>query len=193
MTPRLQSSENQIVVVGIYKPQCSFPACCMDGLTSSVWDSNNLVSSLDRKRNQRAVFIRSWRSTLQVMTDTVASENQPGLKRKYEKKSWRLIKLLSSYLGVRLTKVWHCTNKHNTIYYLKKKITAVTEVKTFFGYFSWGTALVGWVSIAGTNLNYNMISCRIAPHFKLDIDTPYPFQFRLIPRIARGVLIEGSC
>ena len=50
MTPLLQSSENQIVVVGIYKPQCSFPACCMDGLRSSVWDSNDLVSSLDRKR-----------------------------------------------------------------------------------------------------------------------------------------------
>ena len=47
---------------------------------------------------------------------------------------------------------------------------------------------MGWVSIAGTNLNYIMISCMIAPQFKLGIDTPYPFQFRpefrLIPRIA---------
>ena len=46
-----------------------------------------------------------------------------------------------------------------------------------------GTPLMGWVSIAGTNLNYIMISCRIAPQFKLGIDTPYPFQFRLMPRI----------
>ena len=89
MTPLLQSSENQIVVFGIYKPQCSFPACCMDGLRSSVWDSNNLVSSLDCKRVRGLFSLDNDAlrlATLQVMTDTVVSENQPGLNRKYEKK-----------------------------------------------------------------------------------------------------------
>lgn len=50
------------------------------------------------------------------MTDTVASENQPGLNRKYEKKKLKTHRAPVLLTWGPLNKVSHCTKKHNTIY-----------------------------------------------------------------------------
>lgn len=109
MTPLLQSSENQIVVVGIYKPQCSFSVCCMDGLRSSVWDSNNLISSLDRKRirglfslDHDGLRFRLWPTLSLVKTSPALTENM----RKKKLKTHRAPILLT----------WGPLNKGFTLY-----------------------------------------------------------------------------